>query len=321
MLKNKLIHFLFIFLLIAGIILTTSASSLAVNKYAVGTASTSGSSYLFGAAFSDVVNKNSEMVELTPVATGGTADNIEKLRRGELMIGLTSSDWLHKAYNGIDMPEYKGIKILWAMYEEKFHMITGKDNPAASIYDFKGKKVSFGNEGSGTYGSSEAILSSLGLSFEDFKAYYLPTEESLTALRNGQIDAMVTITGSPHPGTMDLAVTLKGGIKLIPLSDEDIQKVSAKYPYMQKTVIPAGTYNLVDYDVPGIGGSRYLASSEGLPEEDAYEIAKVIDMNYEDLVKAYAGAKDATAKVTSEATIVPLHPGIMKYLKEKGYLK
>ena len=44
-------------------------------------------------------------------------------------------------------------------------------------------------------------------------------------------------------------------------------------------------------------------------------------MNYEDLVQAYAGAKDATAKVTSEATIVPLHPGIMKYLKEKGYLK
>jgi len=321
MLKNKVIHFLFIFLLIVGIILITSGSSFAVNKYAVGTASVSGSSYLFGSAFSDVVNKYSEKVKLTPVATGGTADNIEQLRRGELKIGLTSSAWLHKAYNGVGMPEYKGLRILWAMYEEKFHMITKKDNPAAALNDFVGKRVSFGNKGSGTYKSSEAILESIGLSFKDFKAQYLPTGESLLALRNGQIDAMVTITGSPHPGTMDLAVTLKGGIKLISLSEEEIKKISEKYPYMKKTIIPAGTYHLVDYDVIGIGGSRYLASSEELSEEDAYEIAKVVDMHYEDLVQSYAGAKDSTAKVTSEATIVPLHPGVLKYLKEKGYIK
>jgi TRAP transporter TAXI family solute receptor len=300
--------------------LVSSNSVLAINKYKLGTASVSGSSFLFGSAFAVVVNNNSDKVELVAVATGGTADNIEQIRKGELAIGLTSSDWLYNAYNGINMPEFKDIRILWAMYAEKFHMITKKDDPGKTIYDFKGRRVSFGNRGSGTYASSAIILESLGLSFEDFKASYLPTGESLTALANGQIDAMITITGSPHPGTMELAVSLPGGIKLIPLSDEDIKKVQEKYPYMTKTIIPAGTYEGVDYDAPGVGGYRYLATSTAFPADDAYEIAKVIDENYEELVAAYAGAADATAETTASATIVPLHEGVKKYLKEKGLL-
>jgi len=320
MLRSRYMH-IFILLLVSILIVVCNSPALAVNKYKLGTASVSGSSYLFGSAFATVVNNNSDKVELTAVATGGTADNIEQLRQGNLYIGLTSSDWLHKAYNGLDMPAYKDIRILWAMYEEKFHMITTKDNPNETIYDFVGQRVSFGNRGSGTYGSSEAILTSLGLSFDDFKANYLPTGESLTALRNGQIDAMVTITGSPHPGTMDLAVSLSGGIKLISLSEEDIQKIEEEYPYMSKSIIQAGTYEGVDYDAVGAGGSRFLSTSTELAEEDAYEIAKVVDENYTELLESYAGAKDSTAEVTSKAKIIPLHPGVEKYLKDIGLLK
>lgn len=286
----------------------------------IGTASTSGSSYMYGTAFAETVNKNCDTIQLTPVATGGTADNIERMRKGSIKIGLTSSDWLYQAYNGIDMPEYKDIRVLWAMYDEYFHMITNAKNPETTIYDFKGKKVSFGNEGSGSYAASSSILECLDLSFDDFDARYLPTGESIQALEDEQIYAMVTITGSPHPGTMSLAATMPGGIKLISLSDEDIKKVQEVYPYMGKTVIPKGTYTGVDYDAVGVGGQRYLATTADLPDEVAYTIAKTVHENYNQLVQSYAGAADSTAEKTAAATIVPIHPGVRKFLEEIGAL-
>ncbi len=290
-------------------------------KMVIGTATTGGSGYMWATAFSDTINKNCATIELTPIATGGIADNIEKLRKGEIEMGMTSSDWINDAYNGVNMPEFKGLRNLWTMYDESFHMITFGNNPAETIYDFLGKKVSFGNQGGGSYASCEAILDGIGLSFDDFNAKYLPTSEGINALEDAQIDAQIIVTSIPQPSVMGLTATMREGIKLIPLDEEDVAKVKAKYPAMVINSIPAGSYEGVNYDVLGIGGQRNISTTVDLPDDVAYIIAKTIHENHKQFTGAYAGAASSTAELTASSDIIPLHPGVKKYLGEIGLLK
>ena len=63
-----------------------------------------------------------------------------------------------------------------------------------------------------------------------------------------------------------------------------------------------------------------------VPEDDAYQMLKVIEKNLPDLVKADASfaqiAKDMPGfqrrGVESSANLVPIHPGLAKYMREKG---
>lgn len=63
-----------------------------------------------------------------------------------------------------------------------------------------------------------------------------------------------------------------------------------------------------------------------VPEEDMYQMLKVIEKNAAELTKSDAGfaqiAKDMPRMqklgVTSAANLVPIHPGLAKYMREKG---
>lgn len=318
--NKRYINLFLIVILIIAFTLTGFCQSGPL-KLVIGTATTGGSAYTWSTALAYTVNNNCTTVELTPVATGGIADNIERLRRGDLLMGMTSNDWIDRAYKGVDMPEFKEMRNLWTMYDESFHMITSKDNPATTIYDFLGKKVSFGNLGGGSNASCKAILTALGLSFDDFNARYLPTSEGISALTDGQIDAQIIVTSVPQPSVMGLTATMRKGIKLIPLSEEDVAKVKAMYPSMVINTIPAGSYDGVDYDVLGIGGQRNISTTVDLPDDVAYIIAKSIHENHAQFVQAYAGARTSTAELTASSNIIPLHPGVEKYLKEIGVIK
>ena len=69
-------------------------------------------------------------------------------------------------------------------------------------------------------------------------------------------------------------------------------------------------------------GSPYvLVVTEDFPEDLAYQIAKVLDGNYDEWVNIAANVKGSTLEATVKNAYAPLHPGVVKYAKEKGLLK
>jgi TRAP transporter TAXI family solute receptor len=285
----------------------------------LGTAGTGGEVYMWGGGAAKIVGQYAPNVTLTAQLTAGSGANLIRLQNGALQIALASNELNWEMATGTGhLPKF-GHMALFAMYMGEWHWAARRDFPGSTVYDFKGRKVSFGPKGGGSYELVRYVLDALGLSFTDFDAQYLSVAESVDALKDGTIDAYVVAIGMPSAAFLDLA-TMRGGIKLISLGPDDIRKAREKYDFLSETVIPPNTYKDVDYEVRGVGRWHFMVGRPDVPEEAAYQIVKALTEHHDELVKIVAAAKQSTAENTIRHTVLPLHPGAERYFREKKYL-
>lgn len=302
--------------------ITVSPGMAAEKKYRfmLGTAGSGGETYIWGGGAAKVVSQFAKDVQLTAQLTAGSGENLIRIKAGTLKIGLSSNEWNWELFNGKGgLPKYEH-RAIFAQYKGDWHWGCRKTFPGNTIYDFKGKKFSFGPKGGGSYGMIKYALDALGLTFTDFDAKYLSVAESVNALKDGAIEGYFTGIGTPSSSFMDLA-TMPSGLKLISLSPEDIKKCNEKYNFLSETVIPANTYRGVNYETRGVGRWHFMVCRADFPVEAAYQIAKALTEHHKDLVAVMVAAKVSTPENTVKQNIIPLHPGAEKYFREKGYLK
>ncbi len=267
-----------------------------------------------------MVNQFSKDVQLTAQLTAGSGENLIRLQKNTLKIGLASNEWNWELFNGKGgLPKYEHRALL-AMYKGDWHWGCRKTFAGNTIYDFKGKRFSFGPKGGGSYGMIKYALDALSLKFTDFDAKYLSVAESVNALKDGAIEGYFVGIGTPSSSFLDLA-TMPSGLKLVSLSAADIKKCNAKYNFLTETVIPANTYKGVDYEARGVGRWHYMVCRADLPEEAAYQITKALVEHHKDLMAVMVAAKSSTPENTIRQAVLPFHPGAEKYFREKGYLK
>ncbi len=313
---------LFLSVMIFLSVIAVSPSLAAEKKYRfmLGTAGTGGEVYIWGGGAAKVVSQFSKDVQLTAQLTAGSGENLIRIKSGTLKIGLSSNEWNWELFNGQGgLPKYEH-RAIFAMYKGDWYWGCRKTFSGNTIYDFKGKKFSFGPKGGGSYGMIKYALDALGLKFTDFDAKYLSVAESVNALKDGAIEGYFVGIGTPSSAFLDLA-TMPSGLKLISLSPEDIKKCNEKYNFLTETVIPANTYRGVDYENRGVGRWHFMVCRADFPEEAAYQIAKALTEHHKDLLAVMVAAKSSTPENTIKQSILPFHPGAEKYFREKGYLK
>lgn len=93
-----------------------------------------------------------------------------------------------KVYNGGE----KNLAYITKMFNEEVHLVANRN--INSIYDLKDKKVSFGPSKSGGFMTASVIFDRLGITV---RAQDMSHVDGLEALRNGEIDAMVRVSGAP----------------------------------------------------------------------------------------------------------------------------
>jgi TRAP transporter TAXI family solute receptor len=286
----------------------------------LGTAGSGGEVYMWGGGAAKIVGERAPNVQLTAQLTAGSGENLVRLQTGALRVALASNEANWELFEGRGgFPKYEH-RAIYAMYIGEWHWVARKSFSGDTIYDFKGKRVSFGPKGGGSYQLLKYVLDVVGLDFADFDARYLSVAESVDALKDGSIDAYTVGLGIPAAAVLDLAM-IPGGIKLISLSPEDIRKAHEKYDFLTETVIPANTYSGVDYEARGVGRWHFMVARADFPEEAAYQIVKALTEGHDDLVGTIAVARQSTPENTIQHAIVPLHPGAERYFRESGHLK
>jgi TRAP transporter TAXI family solute receptor len=85
-------------------------------------------------------------------------------------------------------------------------------------------------------------------------------------------------------------------------------------------VIPAGTYDGQDRDVPTVAINNILLSHSAVSDELAYQMTKLMFDNLARLGTAHSAAKDITLKTASRGLPIPLHPGAERFYREAGAL-
>ncbi|MEY3752012.1 MAG: hypothetical protein RLZZ354_554, partial [Pseudomonadota bacterium] len=85
--------------------------------------------------------------------------------------------------------------------------------------------------------------------------------------------------------------------------------------------IPANTYKGQTEDVSTAAVVNYLVTRKDVSDATAYQMTKLFYENLPALVAAHSAAKDINLKDAAKNPPLPLHPGAIKYYKEKGLIK
>lgn len=292
----------------------------------IGTGAVTGVYYAAGGSLCKMVNRDraaNGLRCLVEVSQGSTA-NIDSLARGNVAFALVQSDVQYRALKGEGAFAKTGaqgsLRSVFALHPETFTVLSAPDTGARVFAELKGRRVSLGLPGTGSRTTINHLLTIYGLQASDFAAVTeRSADEQGYALCEKKIDAALFVVG--HPVT-HIARTMKDcAAQLIGLTEESRERVVAGSPYFIKTEIAAGTYAEQTTAVPTIGMVATLTTVESVPETTVYALVKGVFDNFEEFRKLHpAFAQLDPKKMVTEGLSAPLHPGALKYYREKGWL-
>ncbi|MEH6943502.1 TAXI family TRAP transporter solute-binding subunit [Bacillus sp. JJ722] len=279
------------------------------------TGGTGGTYYPLGGSFAEIISANTN-AETTAQSSGASAENMEAIKAGDADLAFTQTDIASYATEGKLMfkdEPISNIKAIASLYPETVQIVTTAKSGIKSIADLKGKSVSVGAPGSGTYANAEQILEVHGLTMKDIKAQNLSFDESTGGIQDGTIDAAFITAGTPTGAVESLAAT--SDVVIVPLAEDKIKVLIEKYPYYAEDVVPAKTYKIKE-DVKTVAVQAMLVAHADLDEKLVYDITKSIYENLDQVT--HAKGKLIKVENALNGVGIDVHPGAQKYFDEKG---
>ncbi len=256
-------------------------------------------------------------------SANGSVANVNSIQSGAVESGFVQSDVAYWAYNAEGLFEGQEpmdkLRFIASLYPEHIHIVTRADSDIESVEDLEGKTVNIGLPASGAKVGATLILEAHGLKEnEDYRSEYSNTAQAGEQLRDGQVDALLTVTGYPSAGIAEVATTI--GIKLVPIDQEHRDKVKEIAPFYSDAVIPAGAYQGVDEDVETLAVEAQWLTSAEVDEELVYRITEALwnDTTRTLLDDGHAKGRAVTLETALNARGIPFHPGAERFYKEAG---
>jgi TRAP transporter TAXI family solute receptor len=285
------------------------------------TGGTSGVYYPLGVAIGKIYSDKIPNVKTQVQATKASVENLILLQQGRGEIAFALGDSLKAAWEGDQEAGFKTrldrLRTIGAIYPNYIQIVATSDSGIKTLADLKGKSLSVGAPKSGTELNSRAILGAAGLSYKDIgKVEYLPFAESVDLMKNRQLDATLQSAGLGVASLKDLSTS--SDITVVSVPKQVVDKIG---PPFVSVMIPANTYTGQDKDVPTAAVVNYLVTSSAVSDDLVYQMTKLIYESLPELANSHAAGKEIRLETAANGSPVPLHPGAIRYYKEKGLLK
>lgn len=298
----------------------TSTAQETVTDLQLGTGSTGGTYYPLGTEIATILNDHVDFegFNVSAIETGASVDNLARIGRGEIQLGMTVHLPALDALNGTG--DFEGITIenfgfMGHIYPEVMQIVTVEGTGIESIADLKGKRIAIGPNGSGTQAAAKAILAAYGIEDGDYESFEEGFGDAKDRLQNGQIDASFGLLGLPAGSVQEL--NLQRDVKLLSIDDEALAKIEESTGYLGYE-IPADAYDFLTEPVQTVTAYAVLVgSTDQISEELGYEITKALFENAEQITH------DQGRHLTKENALagsegLPIHPGALRYFEEAG---
>jgi len=304
----------------------TSAASAAEDRFiTIGTGGQTGVYYVVGQSICRLVNRETATtsIKCTAPSTGGSIDNINAIRNGDRQMGVAQSDWQAHAYAGTSQFEgqkFDKLRAVFSVHGEPFTVVARKDANIAKFEDLKGKRVNIGNPGSGQRATMDVVLQAMGWTVADFAlASELKSAEQAGALGDNKIDAMIFTVGHPSGSIQEATTTTDAN--LVSVEGPAIDKLVADNAFYAKATIPGGMYKGTDADTHTFGVKATFVSSADVPDDLIYQVVKAVFDNFDRFKKLHPAFENLKeADMIKDGNAAPLHPGAVKYYKERGWM-
>jgi len=284
----------------------------------IGTGGTGGIYYPYGGGVAEIWTKQVKDVKAVAEVTGASVENVKLAHKGETVIGEVMGDVAVAGFNGLS--KFKGKKhdilSMAIMYPNLLQVVVLKKSGITDIEQIKGKKISSGSPGSGTNFMSETVFKALGIPSDSYKDSRLSFTETANALRDGTVDVGFWSVGPGTSSILDLATT--HDIHILNFTPEQQQKILAANKEYSAVDLAGGVYRGIDNPVPTIGVWNVMICQASLKADLVYNLVKALYEHQDYLIKIHPSASYTTAENAVKYSPIPLHPGTVKYLKEKG---
>ncbi|HCG40688.1 MAG TPA: C4-dicarboxylate ABC transporter [Pseudomonas sp.] len=309
-------------LLAAAAAFTASTAAVAAPTFInILTGGTSGVYYPIGVALSQQYNKI-DGAKTSVQATKASVENLNLLQAGRGELAFSLGDSVADAWNGVEDAGFKAplkrLRAIAGTYNNYIQIVASEESGIKTLEDLKGKRISVGAPKSGTELNARAIFKAAGLDYKDMgRVEFLPYAESVELIKNRQLDATLQSSGLGMAAIRDLASTMP--VTFVEIPATVVEKIESDA--YQAGVIPAGTYDGQDADVPTVAITNILVSHEKVSDEVAYQMTKLMFDNLSSLGNAHSAAKDIKLENATKNLPIPLHPGAERFYKEAGVLK
>ncbi|MCP5371764.1 MAG: TAXI family TRAP transporter solute-binding subunit [Hyphomicrobiales bacterium] len=258
------------------------------------------------------------------VSTNASVANVNAIQAGQLDAGLAGAQTVVESYNGQGVfvgNKKDKIRVIANLFPEDMHLVLPKGSDIKSLMDLKGKRVGIAQAGSGTQVSVLRLLNDIGITRDNMDEAELNNTQSAQRIADGQLDAYFYAMGTPSSALVQLGSTK--GFDLYKFSDAERDRINQIIPYYVHSVIPKGTYEGIDYDVPTIAVNGQLVTSADQPDDLIYQITKALwNKNTRKLLdNGHAKGKVIRMETALKGVLIPLHPGAEKFYREVGMIK
>jgi len=232
------------------------AQQSSVQDMAIVTGSERGTYFAFGRDLRRAVERFN--IRLDVRKSKGSIDNMQRLRteRG-VQLAIVQSDVLGfvrefgDVANNPDLRNYlRDLRVVAPLYNEEIHLVSASEK-IRSFDDLPRARVAVGRDGSGTYLTTRFVFELTGVWPREERL--VNADEALQLMRDGKLDAMFYVIGSPAPLLRE-KIQPFDNFNLVPIDHERL------YRDYERVVIPADTYSWLNRDVPTIGVRSVLMS-------------------------------------------------------------
>lgn len=252
-------------------------------------------------------------VDLQVRSTGGTLDNLALLNdpRSGVDFAMVQGGVAHvNDYPNLVSVAGMFYEPIWVWYREG--AFKNSDGYLSILSQLKGKRVSIGNEGSGTLVLAQNLLQASGISEKEIGAQKLKPDEAIAKLSNGELDAVFIVAAAEAP-ILKKFYSIPG-IRLIDFDQADAY--TRNLTYLSRVTVPRGLLS-IEHDLPR-RDIQVMAATATLVAHDNVSPAMVsllLSASY-DILKSYSRLQKVGEFPSSAGLDFPLHVDAEIYLKD-----
>ena len=271
---------------------------------------------------------------ITYQTSGGGIANIALLEQQKVQMGLAHDAELKIAVDGTApfSKPVKDVRMLANMYDwapmcvimtkafadkygiKTFDDIAVKKPPVRVLLNKRGNIAN--NVG-------EQMLKAIDVSLDDIKKWggqvtLAASSEQTDLMKDRRADLIINSLFVRHGSLLELEQAVD--VVHLPLSAKVIGLVT-KEAGIKPFIIPAGSYKLQPDPVPTVTLSAGVVVNAAMDEKTAYNLTKALVEQIGKIKEVHKSMQALTPQLMASQTVIPFHPGAVRYYKEAGLLK
>lgn len=263
------------------------------------------------AALTWTIISNDTGLRITVVDTAGTEESMHQLQNKKADMGNYDAALVRR-----DFKDKHDLRTIFPFAPAVWQFAVAKDANIKTLKDLNGKKWNPGPAGGGSTHITMQIMDLFGIK----PVYHQGTlGDAAEAYTDRQIVGFSYRGTGGDPTSAMVEANAARPILFLSLSDEEIAKITQRWPDLSKFQVRAKLYpgqNEPFTTVATLAGNA-IAANKDMPAEAVYTVTKSYWKNFKNISKQFPGVSGASPGAAL-ASQIPLHVGAIKYYEEVG---